>query len=103
MAIDSPVKEYDNATQAGDPAREAVVVSPSDSTDLTFYPTALYVGTSGNLNVVMAAAHIPGMTSTAAGAAAVLFSNLPVGWHPIRVGRIMALNSTASSVIAVRR
>ena len=38
-------------TQASDPATNAVLVSPNDSTDLTYVSRAVYVGTGGNMKV----------------------------------------------------
>ena len=69
-------------------AHSALAVTPSDSTIL---PTtrALYVGTTGNLSVVMAD---DGNT--------VLFSNVPVGIFPIQVIQVLAA-TTASNIVAL--
>ncbi len=58
------------------PASHAVVVTPSDTVDLTDVARALYVGTTGNITVVMASGEV------------VLFSNVPVGILPIMVTRV---------------
>ena len=103
-AIDSPITRYGPSTEAGDPAYDALAVTPSDSADLSWYSTALWVGGAGNVAVVMAAQHQPGMTSTAASAVAVTFTGVPAGtWLPIRAGRVMNTNTTATSIVEVRR
>lgn len=76
--------------RASDPAFHAVAVTPSDTADLTNVSTALYVGVTGNLVVTMA------------GGEKVTFSNVAVGWHPIRVSRVWTA-TTASSIVAVWR
>lgn len=78
-----------NAKDAA-PAVSAAAVAPSDSTDLAASPTrALYVGTSGNLNVDMA----DGTT--------VLFSNVPVGIFPLQVKRVRVASTTAANIVAL--
>lgn len=72
----------------------AAAVTTSDTTDLTNVTTAIYVGTSGNMQVTM--------MGQAAGSN-VLFSALPVGWHPIRASRIWATNTTAANIVACWR
>jgi hypothetical protein len=69
-------------------AHSALAVTPSDSTIL---PTtrALYVGTTGNLSVVMADDENT-----------VLFSNVAVGIFPIQVKQVLAA-TTASDIVAL--
>lgn len=72
------------------PATSAAVVTPNDSTDLTFPTKALYIGGTGNLNVDMA----DGQT--------VLFSAIPVGAVlPISVARVRSTNTTATLIVAL--
>lgn len=71
------------------PAEYAAAVTPSDSTDLTQVPRALYIGSSGNLNVDM----MDGTT--------VLFSSVPNGIFPVRVKRVRATSTTASNIVAL--
>lgn len=81
-----------------DPASFAVVVTPSDTTNLKDlfsgeFPRGLYVGGTGNLTVVMAGDR--GADTT------VLFSAVPAGaLLPIRVKRVMAA-TTATLIVAI--
>jgi hypothetical protein len=77
--------------RASDPAHHAAAVTPSDTTDLSMASTALFVGGSGNLRVTMLGGEI------------LTFSNVPIGWHSIRVTRVWATNTTATNIIAVWR
>jgi hypothetical protein len=76
--------------RASDPAHHAVAVAPSNTDDLPAASTSIYVGVSGNLKVTMLGGEI------------LTFSNVPVGWHPIRVTRVWA-STTATNIIAVWR
>ncbi len=77
-------------TLTSDPATNAVVVTPSDSTDLTNVSRALYVGTTGNLKV------------TLQDSGTVLFTAVPAGVVlPIRVTRVWSTTTTASTIIAL--
>lgn len=70
------------------PADNATAVTPSDSTDLAFTSRALYVGGAGNLVVTMA------------GGGDVTFSAVPAGSIlPIRVSRVKATTTTATSIV----
>lgn len=70
------------------PIAKAVAVTPSDSVDLEFVTRAIYVGTTGNIAAVMPGGNV------------VTFSNVPVGWHPLRVSRINSTSTTASDIVA---
>ncbi|MBM3496768.1 MAG: hypothetical protein FJX72_20970 [Armatimonadetes bacterium] len=72
-----------------DPAEHAFAVTPNDSTDLTDWALALYVGVSGNVKVTTWA----GETVT--------FANAPVGVLPVRVRRVFATGTTASSILGL--
>lgn len=70
------------------PGHGAVAVTPSDSTVLPV-TRALYVGTTGNVAVMMA----DDMTIT--------FSTVPVGILPIQVQKVLSTGTTASNIIAL--
>lgn len=69
-------------------------VTPSDTTDLALgsrgYPRCLYVGVTGNVAVIALGDD-----------SAVTLSNVPVGWFPIAVKKVMSTNTTASSIVAL--
>ncbi len=70
------------------PADNATAITPSDSTDLAFNSRALYVGGAGNLVVTMA------------GGGDVTFTAVPAGSIlPIRVSRVKATSTTATSIV----
>lgn len=71
------------------PYANAADVTPSDTADLTYTTRALYVGTTGNLVVIMAS----GDTVT--------LDSVPVGVLPIRVSRVKATNTTAANIVAL--
>ncbi len=50
---------------------------------------SIYVGVTGNLNVVMAE-----------DGATVVFPNVPVGWFPVQVTSVTTANTTATSLFA---
>ena len=70
-------------------AHSAAAVTPSDSTVLPV-TRALYIGTTGNVAVVMADDENT-----------VTFSNVPVGILPIQVTKVMSTNTTASTIVAL--
>jgi hypothetical protein len=74
-----------------DPASFAVVVTPSDGTDLSFVTRAVYVGTGGDLNVDM-----DGDGATR------LFVNVQSGSTlPISVRRIRSSSTSALNIMAL--
>lgn len=86
------------------PASRAILVTPSDTKDVTnatgdaaaSYAKSLYIGTTGNVAIVAA------NDNSASGAGtAVTFSNVPVGWFPVRVRRVMSTNTTASNIVGL--
>lgn len=88
-------------SHTGEPAVEVRSVTPGDSTDLHItteaepeprWPRALYVGVTGNLAVVALNDPV---------GSPVTFANVPVGWFPVRVRRVMLTNTTATNIIAV--
>lgn len=64
-------------------------VTPSDSEEVNF--TGLYVGTTGDLTVLMASDTSP-----------TTFSNFPVGMFPFRVKKVMSTGTTASDIVGVQ-
>ena len=77
-------------TEPHDPARNAAVVTPSNSADLTYVTRGVYVGTGGNIKV------------TTAGGQDITFSNVIGGLVlPFAVKRIWATGTTASDMIAL--
>lgn len=77
------------------PATKAVAVTPSDTTDLrdSFNkqpPRGLYIGTAGDLVVVMA--YDEGTETP------VTFADAPAGYHPIRVRKVMAATAALDIV-----
>lgn len=76
------------------PAINGVAITPNDSeaaflaANPTFQVTrGIYVGTSGNLTVVMA------------GGQTVTYSNVPVGLWPWRVKQVLATGTTATGLV----
>lgn len=72
------------------PATKAAAVTPSDGTDLTSIPRALYVGVSGDVSVDMEES-----------GDAIVFKAVPVGILPIRVKRVRATGTTATNILAL--
>lgn len=72
------------------PARGALAVVPSDSTDLPQVSRAIYVGQAGDLSLVMA----DGGT--------VSFGNVQAGsMLPLRASRVRGTGTTATGIVAV--
>lgn len=75
------------------PGLNAVAVTPDDDADLQPSARALWIGSTGNLEVVMAG-EVDSSTT-------VVFNNIPAGvWMPIQVRRVMEA-TTASNIVAV--
>ncbi len=70
------------------PAYKAAAVTPSDSTDLAEDARFLYVGVAGHVKV------------TTAGGSTVTFSNVPVGFFPVRVTRVWSTGTTATGILS---
>jgi hypothetical protein len=70
------------------PAVKAAAVTPDD-TNANVY-RALYVGGSGDLAVVCADDTV-----------AVTFKNVPIGFFPVSVDKVMATNTTATEIIGL--
>lgn len=73
-----------------DPAEYWATVTPSDGTDLSAIPRALYVGTAGDISV------------TGADGLAATFVGVPGGQIlPVRARRVRATGTTASNILAL--
>ncbi len=83
------MNKYYNEGGVTAPAREAVAVTPSDSTDLSG-TRSIYVGVTGDISV-----HMKGSTTS------VTFVAVPVGILPIQVDKILATGTDASSMVAL--
>lgn len=80
-------------TDLNSPAVHPEPVTPSDDTDLNYVSRAIYIATTGNLNVIMTGYDGNDIT--------VLISNLAAGVvHPLRVKRVLATNTTATGIIS---
>jgi len=91
MAID---KQTYSASSVDNPAGEAVEVTPADA-DLAQYTRALYIGTSGDVAVIMAHENVAG------GSTVVTFKNVLSGSIiPIRVSQVRAA-TTATNIVAL--
>lgn len=72
------------------PAEYAYVVTPDDGADLGFTTRGVYVGVSGDLHVDLV------------GGSEVTFVGLAAGVvHPLRVARVYATGTTATSIVGV--
>ncbi len=89
MAADDPYQL--TATTAAGPATRVFTVAPSDTADLPFVTTGLYVGTGGHLAVQD---RLTGAT--------VVFKNLAGGTGlPVRVARVLATGTTAADIVGL--
>lgn len=83
------------STNIASQARAAATVAPSDTVDLTPYAKALYIGVTGNITVIPVGSYAGGSSAT------VTFLNVPVGWFPVQVARVLATGTTATGIVAV--
>ena len=74
------------------PETWAANVTPSDSTDLTYVTTRIYIGGTGHVRVT---------PLDVADDSYVLLSNLAVGYHDLRVKRIWSTGTTATLIVAL--
>ena len=70
------------------PASGGAALSPDDNADLAQVTRALWVGTSGDVSVVLKSGD------------AVTFKNA-TGWMPMRVARLMATGTSATGIVGV--
>lgn len=86
--MSAPNQKIDNHVA---PAEYAAAVTTSDSTVLNPVPRALYIGSGGDVTVTMAADGTD-----------VTFANVPTGTKlPVRVSKVKATGTTASSIVAL--
>ena len=72
------------------PAERAFAITGNDSTDLTVFPRAIYVGGAGNVKV------------TTLGGDTVTFSGVLAGTVlPVRVKRVFSTDTTATNLIGI--
>ena len=73
------------------PARHAAAVTPDNSTDLTTYASALYIGGDGNVSL-----------DTESGETAVVFVGLKAGTVlPVATKRVRSTSTTATNIVAL--
>jgi hypothetical protein len=83
-------KFADFPTNLTAPGRDAAAVSPDDLSDLAVLPRALFIGQGGALALRMA------------GGQDVVFQGVQSGTIlPVRVRRVMATGTTATSILAL--
>ena len=66
-------------------------ITPNDTNDLIPPARALYVGTQGNISILLAGMG-PGEE--------VIMSNVPPGLYPLQVRRILATGTSATNLLA---
>lgn len=72
------------------PPERAVAIAPDDDTPLTHVTRALFVGTGGDVAVVMT------------GSGSVILANVPSGTLlPIRVERVLATGTSAGNIVGL--
>ena len=81
--------QYSTPSLSG-PAAHAFAVTPNDSSDLSETTRAIYVGGAGSVTAVMASG------------ASVTFASVPSGTTlPVRVTRVLATGTTASTIVGL--
>jgi hypothetical protein len=81
-----------HAPSSGAPARRAEAVTPSDTTDLTTYAKALYVGGAGDIRLLPVGAD---------DAEIVTLKAHPIGYVAVQTRRVLATGTTATSIVAL--
>lgn len=72
------------------PAYDSIEITPTDGANFTFgFARALYIGTTGNVNLVTL------------GGRTVLYKNVPVGILPVACKLVKATLTTASDIVAL--
>jgi hypothetical protein len=78
-------------TNLDSPGKNAFTVTPSNADDLAVYSRAIYVGNTGNVNVIMAG----DATNT-------LFVGVPSGSTlNVRVKKVWVTGTTATNIVAI--
>lgn len=73
-----------------DPVGSAVIITPSDSVQLTVIPKSIYVGVAGDITMLLAKDTVP-----------VLFKAVANGVCPVRPLQIYATGTTATNIVAL--
>ena len=73
------------------PASEAEAITPDDQADLSWATRALYVGTAGNVRVIMLSGDTVDLTQLQAGI-----------MYPLRIRRVLATGTDATNLVALR-
>lgn len=79
----------DNASQDIFGAVGGAYIAPADADNIEPQPRALYIGTTGNLSVIMA------------DGSDLIFNNVPVGIFSIQCRRVKSTGTTASDIIGL--
>lgn len=91
MSVPNKFENYSAGKTDG--ISKAVAVTPSDSEDLPFVTTGLYVGTAGATGTVY--------VDFLQGGTNIPLKNLAAGmWHPLIVTRVYATGTTAEDIVA---
>ena len=85
-----PDRYKDHASGLEGPATHAFSVTPNDDTDLTETTRALYIGSAGSLRVTLLSGAEVTLANVAAGSVL-----------PIRVSRVKATSTTATSIVGL--
>lgn len=88
-----------NLNSQVDPVLQAFAITPSDSDPLTVIVRGIYVGTSGDLTVLLANDNT-GEDDVPDGTV-ITFANAPVGYHPLRCVMVMSTGTTADDLVGL--
>lgn len=103
MTYDSKFDHWPTAPQATWPAKNAKVITPSNTLDITdaagdafpMYTKGLYIGGAGNITVIMAGNKADDTTT-------VLFTGLLVGLvYPFQIRRILVTGTSATLIVGL--
>lgn len=82
---------YSNVDELTSQGRKASAITPSDSTDLTDVPKALYVGTAGDISV-----------DPVDGPGTAVVFKVPQGiFDAVRVKRVRSTGTTAAAIVGI--
>ena len=75
-----------------DPGGRLFLITPSDSSDIPGgLSSAIYIAVTGTLQVTDQRGVI------------IALPNMIAGWHPIRISRVWATNTTATGIVGMRQ
>ena len=81
----------DHATGLDSPAANGHAITPDDNLDLENVTRFIYVGSTGDISIILANDDAP-ITIPAA----------PAGYHPLRIKRVLATGTTATGIVGFR-